>query len=226
MENNEPYNIVHLENRELWLGSRRIGGSDASCIIGKNPYRTNIDLYHSIVDSNAPQKNISNMRLVEYGTKAEAPIRELFSLDHPEYTVISPCKKGIDLLVSKHYDFITATLDGQLIEKATGRKGFLEVKTSEVVSSMHKEKWNDKVPENYYCQVLHYFYVTGAEFAVLCVELKFKNAKGEQYSMRRCYEWQRKDVFEDMKFLISEEIGFWNKYVLNKQEPPLLLGII
>ena len=35
-----------LPNREDWLKHRtKIGGSDASAILGKNPYKTNVELW-------------------------------------------------------------------------------------------------------------------------------------------------------------------------------------
>ena len=45
----EPKNMVEmiqLKSREEWLKNRnRIGGSDASAIVGMNPYRSNVDLW-------------------------------------------------------------------------------------------------------------------------------------------------------------------------------------
>ena len=37
--------MIQLKDREAWLQARagRIGGSDASAILGMNPYRTNIE---------------------------------------------------------------------------------------------------------------------------------------------------------------------------------------
>lgn len=39
--------MIQLKDREAWLQARagRIGGSDASAILGMNPYRTNIELW-------------------------------------------------------------------------------------------------------------------------------------------------------------------------------------
>lgn len=39
--------MTALKSRDDWLQARvnRIGGSDASAIVGLNPYKTNIDLY-------------------------------------------------------------------------------------------------------------------------------------------------------------------------------------
>lgn len=38
--------MIQLASREEWLKNRqRIGGSDASAIVGMNPYRSNVDLW-------------------------------------------------------------------------------------------------------------------------------------------------------------------------------------
>ena len=37
---------------------------------------------------------------------------------------------------------------------------------------MHREKWNDRIPDNYYIQCLHYLLATGWDFAILKAQLK------------------------------------------------------
>ena len=48
-----------------------------------------------------------------------------------------------------------ASLDGELVDQ-DGRKGILEIKTTNILQSMQYEKWKDRIPDNYYIQVLHY----------------------------------------------------------------------
>ena len=42
-----PFRIYDFEDEKAWLKGRinGIGGSDASAVIGKNPYKTNIELF-------------------------------------------------------------------------------------------------------------------------------------------------------------------------------------
>ena len=75
--------------------------------------------------------------MFQYGTEAEKYLRGLFALDFPQYKV---GYKDFDLVRNKKYPFIFATLDGRLIEKETGRKGILEIKTTEILKSMSREK--------------------------------------------------------------------------------------
>ena len=80
------------KTREDWLSHRGIGGSDAAAICNKSKWRTACDVYKALTSSKQ-KKEIKNTRMVE-GTKAEPLIRNLFELEHPEYKVIHPPKKG------------------------------------------------------------------------------------------------------------------------------------
>ena len=48
----------------------------------------------------------------------------------------------------------------------------LEIKTTEILKSMQYENWKERVPNNYYVQVLHQFLATGWSFAILKAQLK------------------------------------------------------
>lgn len=70
-----------LPNREDWLKHRtKIGGSDASAILGKNPYKTNVELWKDKAFHLMPE-DISDKPYVKYGIQAEPHLRALFSLD-------------------------------------------------------------------------------------------------------------------------------------------------
>lgn len=213
----DTFKRIPTDGGKQWLELRAkgIGGSDAACILGLNPWKTNLQLYEEKMGIVEPD-NIDGKPAVVYGKKAEEHIRELFALDYQEYDV----KHTNDLFIHPKYDFLRASLDGELVEKSTGRKGILEIKTTEIMSSFQKEKWKNGVPQNYFCQLLHYFNVTNWDFAVLVAEIKYHN-KEEMWSTRRTYYFDRKDLEEDIKLLEKEEINFWNNHILKKVEPPL-----
>lgn len=207
-------------NRKEWLEERKkgIGGSDAATILGLNPYKSNVDLWEEKT-GRKDATDISDKSYVQYGTKAENYLRELFKLDFPQYDVIHE-----ENTIIKHptYPFLFASLDGQLVDKETGEMGILEIKTTNILQSMQKEKWKGKIPDNYYCQVLHYLNVTGYSFAILKAQLKF-NYDGNIVLHTRHYQIERKDVEEDIKLLEKKEIEFWQEYVMKDNKPPLLL---
>lgn len=206
--------------REVWLEERKkgIGGSDAATILGLNPYKTNMQLWEEKTGRRQAE-DISEKEYVKYGTNAEDLLRELFKLDYPKYEV-----KHDEYTIIKHpkYPFLFASLDGILIDKETGEMGILEIKTTNILQSMQKEKWKEKIPDNYYCQVLHYLNVTGYSFVILKAQLKYEY-DGEIKLDTRHYRILREEVIEDMKMLEEKEVEFWTKYVETGNRPPLFL---
>ena len=211
--------IKVLKNREEWLKNRMngIGGSEASAIIGMNPYMSNIELWQIKTGQLVPE-DISEKPYVKYGTEAEPLMRQLFALDYPQYEVGYVENNSY---FNDKYPFALASLDGTLIEKETGRKGILEIKTTNILQSMQKEKWDHRIPDNYYIQVLHYLMVTEFDFVILKAQLK-SSFNDDVYLQTRHYKIERAEVEEDIKYLESSERKFW-KQVQEKKRPALLL---
>lgn len=209
--------MITLDSREDWLNHReRIGGSDASAILGMNPYRTNIELWQLKTGQLIPE-NISEKPYVKYGTEAEKYLRELFKLDFPEYQVMYVEN---NMFLNDKYNFGHASLDGWLIDQ-NGRRGVWECKTTNILQSMQKEKWNHRIPDNYYVQLLHYLLITEFDFAVLKAQLKYE-FNGEIYLQTKHYKIERAEVQEDIEFLESAERKFW-KQVQERKRPDLIL---
>lgn len=209
--------MITLDSREDWLNHReRIGGSDASAILGMNPYRTNIELWQIKTGQLIPE-DISEKPYVKYGTEAEKYLRELFKLDFPEYQVMYAEN---NMFLNDKYNFGHASLDGWLIDQ-NGRRGVWECKTTNILQSMQKEKWNHRIPDNYYVQLLHYLLITEFDFAVLKAQLKYE-FNGEIYLQTKHYKIERAEVQEDIEFLESAERKFW-KQVQERKRPDLIL---
>lgn len=209
-----------MPSREEWLEERKkgIGGSDAAVILGLNPYKNNIRLWEEKTGK-VQAEDISDKPYVKYGTQAEDLLRELFKLDFPQYEVSHD-----ENTIIKHpkYPFLFASLDGQLVDKETRELGILEIKTTNILQSMQKEKWKEKIPDNYFCQVLHYLNVTGYSFAILKAQLKY-DFDGDIKLETRHYKINRCDFEEDIKELEKAEVEFWTKYVEKDIQPPLEL---
>lgn len=214
-----PYEIIDCRNHDGWLKGRYrgIGGSDASAIVGKNPYKDNIQLFEEKTGRVIPE-DISGKPYVQYGHDAEPLIRQLFALDYPEYEVIYHDWR---ILRSKKYPFLQASLDGELREKDTGRMGILEIKTTNILQSMQKEKWKDRIPDNYYIQCLHYLLVTGYDFVILRALLRSDWGDDRRATIKN-YRIERAEVEEDLDYLLTEEIKFW-QYVEAGRRPALVL---
>ncbi len=208
---------IILNSREEWLQNRkRIGGSDASAIMGRNPYKTNIELWQEKTGRTFPE-DISDKPYVKYGIAAEEHLRELFKLDHPEYTV---CYEENNIWINDQMPWAHASLDGWLIDQE-GRNGIWECKTTNILQSMQKEKWKQQIPDNYYVQILHYLMVTEFDFAELKAQLKY-DLGGEVYLQTRHYHIERSDVQEDIDYLMQKEAEFW-EFVKSDTRPPLIL---
>lgn len=211
--------IIQLKDRNEWLQHRRnyIGGSEISSVVGLNPYRDNVTLWEEKVGLREPE-DISEKNFVKYGTLAEEHLRELFKLDFPQYEVEYIENNSV---LNDRYPWAAASLDGMLTEKETGRKGVLEIKTTNIVQSIQKERWNHQVPSNYYCQVLFYLAVTEFDFVEIKAQLRY-NYDGEIFLNTKHYHIERSEVEEDIKYLMSEGARF-AEYVRSKKEPPLIL---
>ena len=211
--------MVQLANHEEWLKNRKngIGGSEISAIVGLNPYMSNIDLWE-LKTGRRQAEDISDKPYVQYGTQAEMHLRGLFRLDFPLYKVEY---RENNSWTNTKYPWAKASLDGWMIDQ-DGRIGVLEIKTSEILSSRHKEKWSgNKVPSNYYCQALLYMAVIEADFAIIKAQLKTE-FDGMPYLQTKHYLIEKEYAQEDIDYLMSEGEKFWG-YVQRDEEPPLIL---
>lgn len=217
-----PSEMFVFESREQWLEKRKntVGGSDASAIIGMNPYCSNVELFE-IKTGKKQQADISDKPYVVYGNQAERYLRGLFRLDFPEYRVEYVEN---NLWKNSKYPWGHYSADGWMYDK-DGRLGILEIKTSEVLSSQHKEKWKGQhIPDNYYIQVLHGMLIMEADFAVLKAQLKTV-FDGVPYLQIKHYFIERADVEADIQYLAEEEKKFW-KQVQERKRPSLILPSI
>ncbi len=207
-----------LSSREEWLKHRMqgIGGSEISAVVGLNPYMSNVDLWELKTGAVEPE-DISDKPYIKYGTQAEPLLRDLFKLDFPQYEVFYEENNSFR---NSKFPWALASLDGWIRDE-NGRVGVWECKTTNILQSMQKEKWNHQIPSNYYCQVLFYMAVIEADFAVLKAQMKTE-FNGIPYLQTRHYFIERADVQEDMDYLMGKGAEFWES-VKNKEKPGLLL---
>lgn len=209
--------LLQIEhNSPEWLSFRRtgIGGSDAAAILGKSHFKTNVKVWEEKTGLIEPD-DISDKEQVKYGKAVEDLLLQMFALDNPEYEVTSNKK------IVYRRGFMFASLDGELVEKATGELGIYEGKTAEIHKKIELEKWNKRVPDYYYVQILHYLIVTGRSFVVLKVQLKLLYTE-EKTTMTKQYRFNRKDLLNDLAYLYRKEAAFWDS-VLAGVKPPRIL---
>lgn len=202
-----------------WLEARRkgVGASDASCVLGLNPWKSNVQLWEEKTGRVNPP-DISDKPVVLYGKTAEGYLRSLFALDFPEYSV---AYDEFGMVAQPEHPWLFATLDGTLTDRETGRRGILEIKTTEIQRSMDWDKWNDRVPDYYYTQILHQLTAANAEFAVLKAQIKWRKGTELQITTRH-YHFERGNCLEDMQYLLEREAEFWD-CVCSDRRPALIL---
>ena len=209
-----------LHSHQDWLQARvgHIGGSEASALVGRNPYLTNVDLWR-IKTGRQQAEDISDKDYVQYGITAEPHLRALFAADFPQYKVEY---EPNNIWFNDRYPFAHASLDGWLTDQ-DGRRGIFECKTTNILQSIQKEKWNHRIPDNYYCQILWYLGVTEFDFAVLKAQLKY-DYDGDIFLTTKHYHIERSEVEDDIPYLFDHGAAFY-ECVQQDREPALILEI-
>lgn len=186
-------------NHERWLATRNggIGGSDASVIMGLNPFKSQYQLWlEKTGQAEAP--DLSHVQAVYWGTKNEGNVADWFQ----ETTGKKVRKLGT--LRNRAHPFMLANVDRAIMGEEAG----LEIKTAGVSQA---KKWRgDEIPDAYYCQCLHYLAVTGADRWYIAVLI------GGNEALYKTVERNE----DDIKALIQAEADFW-KLVETKTPPPV-----
>jgi putative phage-type endonuclease len=215
--------------RQEWLSLRlgKIGGSDAACILGLNPFKTSVDMWREKVGLAKPE-DISGKDVVQYGIKYEPVLIQSFAIDFPDIEIKH---KDFDIEVNGERPWQVGSFDARLKYK-DGRLGVFEAKTSQIQSRAQHDKWAYGVPDYYFCQVLHYLAVNpNFESVYLRALLKLVYLNPPALpglvvitkSELKDYFWMRANLKDQIDYLIEKETEFVEKYLIPKKEPPLIL---
>lgn len=186
--------------KEEWLQLRRkgIGGSDASVIMGKNPYRSILQLWEEKTGK-LPVTDEGN-EYTYWGNVMEPIIRKEFM----NRTGLKVRQKHA-MIFHKDYPYLFADVDG-IVTDERGEKCIFEAKTA---SQYKAEQWEDGVPEEYILQVQHYLEVCGMDKAYIAALIG-----GNKFVFHTIYRDE-----ELIRNLISREKEFWEGCVLTVTEP-------
>ncbi len=175
-----------------WLRYRKqgIGGSDVSCLLGINRWKSEIELWMD--KTNQTNEVQEENEAMQWGHIMEPIIRNHFA----ELTG-KPVVQIEAILQHPEYPFMLADVDGVTIDE-NGLPAILEIKTA---SEFRRSDWDDGVPAYYETQVQHYLCVTGMKKAYVAVLFG-----GNAF---RIYEVDADKELHSM--LIAVEKEFWNK---------------
>lgn len=187
-------------SHEEWLSHRQksIGGSDASAIIGLNPYSSPYTVWADKLGRIPPKEDNEAMRL---GRDLEDYVAKRFT----EATG-KKVRRENNIIFNPDYPFAHANVDRMIVGEDAG----LECKTTSVLNL--KKFKNGEYPATYYVQCVHYMMVTGAKrwyLGVLILGQGFKKFTIERDE-------------DEIKALAKSEADFWE--LVKKQTPPMADG--
>jgi len=145
-------------SHEEWLASRRngIGGSDASAILGVNPYSSPLKVYLDKIGKSEDKETNEAMR---QGTDLEQYVADRFV--EATGKKVRKCNK---ILQHPEYPWMLANIDRDIVGENAG----LECKTISAFDIEDKLE-NGEYPAHYYVQCVHYMAITGADRWYLAV---------------------------------------------------------
>ena len=220
----KSYEVLKFKTKEEWLKARSIGGSSVSALFDLNPYLSKLDIYCSAVNKKKDGEEIDEKENAStiYGHECEPIIRDLVRINLKDtYEVKNP--RNYEMYRRKDKPYMSATIDGTLIEKATNRKGVLEIKTYEFRSNNDlEEKWGNQPPIRYSLQTLHYLAVLNDyDFIKLVAKIRWLDYESGEVKKEeiRYYHYERAEnqkTIDDIEAVITDFV----ENHINKQIPP------
>lgn len=200
-----PNTREEFPTKEAWLKGRRhgIGASEASAVLGLNPWKSALQLYCEKLELAEPDD--AESEAMEWGLLLEPIIAERYAgVTRRELAPVEP----FTIYRSRAHPFMTATFDRLILGDPRGL-GILQIKA---VGAFKAEDWEDEPPVYYQVQTQQEAAVAGATWGSLAVLIG-----GQRF---RYFDFTRNDRF--LSVLVAREEAFWNR--LLAQEPPEVDG--
>jgi putative phage-type endonuclease len=193
---------------ELQLANRKIGGSDVATILGLNPYKTAVELYHEMRGT-LTRENLDDNLSVVAGNVLEDAIADLAAI-HMGRMWRRPVKlrRSNQTIVNPRYDWLTVHIDRDVVGEERG----VELKN---VGANAARSWGpaltDDIPNYYLPQPHTYMLVKG--YPVWTVAGYFGGAD------MRLYELERSADMDQV--IIERTHDFYHYHVLAGTPPPI-----
>lgn len=193
----QPVCRVPEITHEQWLAFRRtgIGGSDASTVVGLNPYSSLYYLYNDKLGLLPPKDDTEAMR--------QGRDLEQYVADRWMEATGKKCKRNNYMWRSVERPFMLADIDREVCGENAG----LECKTTSVFNRADLE--NGEIPLTYYVQCQRYMAVMGFDAMYLAVLVL----------NRGFYHFRIDRDNAEIDALAEAERAFWEDHIL-PQEPP------
>lgn len=188
-----------LTKEQLEARRKVITGTDASIILGVNPYESVIELWQRKLGY-LEEKDLSDNPMVRAGILLEPVVKQMFE----DKTGKIVDRFHGDMVISQRIPWMAGTLDGWL----PNERAVVEFKTARFEHGWGKQGENI-IPKHYLCQVAHYMAVTNADYAYVAVLIG-----GWDF---RYYVIDKNEALE--KLIIKKETEFFHKNMQEQQMP-------
>jgi putative phage-type endonuclease len=193
------------------LAARKVGGSDVATILGLNPFKSAVELYHE-KRGTIEVEDLSENRKVEAGNVLEDGIAEL-AAKHMGRLWNKPVKLRRCNLTLSHpkHDWLTIHIDRDVVGEERG----VELKN---VGARAARNWGasltDEIPDYYMPQPMTYMLVKG--YPVWTVAGYFGGDDLRLYELVRDPDWDQ--------IIIEKTHAFWYDHVIPGVPPPIDLS--
>ena len=174
-----------------------VGGSDASIIMGLNPFKNQVELWEEKTGVRIPP-DLSDIEKILWGNLMEDVIAG-------EYARRTGKRVRNVNRTYHHKDY--PVLQGHIDKKIEGENAGVEIKN---VGLRQAKYWNKRPPIYYEYQVLHYLAITGFDYFDVVALV------GGQELMIHTIERDEEKIDD----LVQRELVFWNECVI-KNIPPM-----
>lgn len=178
-----------LTDEQLEQRLNYICGSDCATILGLNPWSNRVKLWQEKTRQIVAD-DISHKPAVKAGNFLEPAIRAWFEAEKGLKVTEEP-----NMIIHPIHKWMAGNIDGWVGED---KKEILEIKTTSCDKGWGKQGEN-KIPDNYLCQISHYMAVTCSEVCHVAVLIR-----GTDF---RTYRYTRNIELEDI--IIEKEQQFW-----------------
>lgn len=194
----EPVVRVTDITRAQWLAARRtgIGGSDASTVVGLNPYSSLFYLYNDKLGLLPEKEDSEAMR--------QGRDLEQYVADRWMERTGKRCRSNNTMWRSTDHPYMLADIDREVVGENAG----LECKTTSVYNRADFAAGN--ISPTYYVQCMHYMAVMGYDrmyLAVLVLNSGF-------------YDFVIERDETEIAALTAQEASFWQKVIEHDPPPP------
>lgn len=211
--------LIEYPTEKEWLEAKKtkIGGTDASAILGENKFKTNIQAYRQFKGIETAE-DISGKKCVADGKALESIIAMAWNIDNSEKYSLQQMDNTLAL--HDDIDYVAGSFDGIITAIETGKKLIWECKTTTFHSFAMTKAWKDCIPQMYYIQVLFYLWISGYTEAILTARAYHKYAQKPFYTTTD-YRIERNE--NDIEILESEITKYWEENIQKNIEPSGLM---